>query len=248
MCGRFSNRYTWPELHALYQLSVGFPPPSNFQPRYNVAPTDTSWIVRTGEGGRELAPLRWGLLPSWVKDIRIGASMINVRAETVRDKFPGAFEVRPCLVVPDGFYEWKELPETLPGPANDLFGVAPAAKKKSQPEKQPYFITLRDAAPFAFGGLWERWQSPDGDAIETFTIVTTEPNALCAQVHDRMPLVLAPEMWNDWLGPVEARMRLMKPFPTERMEMWPVSTRVGSVKNDDADLIVPTGPTVRTRG
>lgn len=223
MCGRFSNRYTWRELHALYELSVGFPP-SNFQPHYNIAPTDPGWVVRpssnTGESGRELVALRWGLVPSWAKDLKTGASMINLRAETVGQKFRAAFESRPCLVVADGFYEWK----------------------KEGRERQPYFLTLKDGAPFAFGGLWERWQPREGAPVETFTIVTTPPNELAALVHDRMPLMLSPEMWSGWLSSVEARAALLKPFPAERMDMWPVNKRVGNVANDDPGLIEPVEP------
>jgi putative SOS response-associated peptidase YedK len=229
MCGRFSNRYTWRELHALYQLSVGFQPPSNFQPRYNIAPTDMTWIVRERDGARELVSLRWGLVPSWAKDIKIGASMINARAETAAQKFKAAFEARPCLVVADGFYEWKAASSS----------EAVGQRKKSGKEKQPYFVTLKGGAPFAFGGLWERWRPREGDAVETFTIITTPPNDLAAQVHDRMPLVLAPEMWNGWLSSPDDRAALMKPFPAERMEMWPVDKRVGNVANDDADLVKP---------
>ena len=139
MCGRFSNRYTWRELHALYELSVGFPP-SNFQPHYNIAPTQDAWVVRRTPEGRELVSLRWGLVPSWAKDIKIGASMINARAETLGQKFRAAFETRPCLVVADGFYEWKK-----------------EGKKGNRS-----FLTLKQNAPFAFGGLWERWQPPEG--------------------------------------------------------------------------------------
>jgi putative SOS response-associated peptidase YedK len=143
--------------------------------------------------------------------------MINARAETVRQKFKAAFEQRPCLVVADGFYEWK----------------------KQDKEKQPYFITRKNNAPFAFGGLWERWRRPDGEPLETFSIVTTEPNALAAQVHDRMPLMLSPDMWSGWLGTPVERTALLKPFPAATMEMWPVSKRVGNVANDDPELVRP---------
>lgn len=224
MCGRFSNRYTWRELHALYELSIGFAP-SNFQPRYNIAPTDQCWVVRETDGERELVSLRWGLVPSWAKDVKIGASMINARAETAEQKFGPAFDARPCLVVADGFYEWKT----------------------DGKERQPYFLTLKNNAPFAFGGLWERWRPTresreGGDPLETFTIITTPPNQLIARVHDRMPLMLSPDAWAGWLASAEARRGLIRAFPADAMEMWPVDRRVGNVANDDPDLVKPVIP------
>lgn len=216
MCGRFSNRYTWRELHALYQLSVGFPP-SNFQPDTNIAPTDPAWVVRLNQNGeRELASMRFGMVPAWAKDTKIAASMINARAETVAQKFRAPFETRPCLVVADGFYEWRDE----------------GAKKK-----QAYFITLKDNAPFALGGLWDRWQPRDGgEPLETFTIVTTPPNDFATQVHNRMPLILSPDMWADWFQSVETRARMMEPFPSEPMTMVPVTVPKPSGEDDQVEL------------
>jgi putative SOS response-associated peptidase YedK len=170
--------------------------------------------------------LRWGLVPSWAKDIKAGASMINARAETVQQKFRAAFEQRPCLVVADGFYEWK----------------------KDGKDRQPFFVTLKNNAPFAFGGLWERWRQPDGTPLETFTIVTVPANELTAAVHDRMPLMLSPDMWKDWLGTPEQRTALLKPFPAGGMETWAVSKRVGNVANDDESLVEPVTETPPDQG
>ena len=220
MCGRFTNRYSWSELHALYQLSPGAPE-SNFRPRYNIAPTDTVPIVRLKNAKRELALVKWGLIPTGSKDASGAAKMINARAETVSDKpaFRSAFRHRRCLVPADGFYEWKKL----------------TAK-----EKQPYFITLKEKAPFAFAGLYEKTFLKDA-SVETFTIITCAPNGLVGELHDRMPVILAPEQWRAWLGeelvsPDKVK-SLLKPFAAEKMECWQVDRRVGNVKYDDSTLV-----------
>jgi len=218
MCGRFTNQYSWRDLHRLYGLSDALYPASNFPPRFNTAPTQNSFIVRIGaDGRRELAELRWGLLPRWVKSPGEGARMINARAETVATSpaYRSAFKSRPCLVVADGFYEWKQV-----GPK----------------EKQPYFIRRKDGAPFAFAGLWEPKSIADRD---TFTVITCPPNAAVEPIHDRMPVMLAPDDWAGWLGTPEQRKSLMKPFPADDTEMWRVGKAVGSVKNDGPELIEP---------
>ena len=222
MCGRFTNQYSWAELHTLYGLSEASFPPSNFRPRYNIAPTDTVPVVRLKDGKREAALLKWGFVPSSSKDTRDAAKLINARAETVADKplYRSAFRHRRCLVPADGFYEWKKL---------------------SPKEKQAYFITLRDKAPFAFAGLYESWIPREGPRWETFTIITCPPNPLVGTLHDRMPVILAPESWRQWLGEElispDKLKTLLKPFDAGRMECWPVGKRVGNVANDDAKLI-----------
>ena len=227
MCGRFTNQYSWAELHALYGLSDQSFPQSNLRPRFNVAPTDEMPIVRIKDGRREVGLLKWGLVPSSSKDARDAAKLINARAETVAEKpaFRSAFRHRRCLVPADGFYEWKKV---------------------TPKEKQPYFITLKDKAPFAFAGLYEWWIPREGPRLETFSIITCAPNALVAELHDRMPVILGPESWSAWLGEQllspDKLKSLLKPFPAERMESWPVDKRVGSVANDDPSLIVPTEP------
>ena len=217
MCGRFTNRYTWAELVRLYRLTVSSPA-SNFPPRYNIAPTQSSFVVRLKDGQRDLAELRWGLVPFWAKDISIGSRMINAQSETCASKpaFRAAYNTRRCLVVTDGFYEW--------------------------PTRQtPRLITLKANEPFAFAGLWESWGPKDGDKVETFTILTTTPNELMAPIHNRMPVILAADDWPSWLGETaiaaDRLQALCRPFWSERMMSWPVSPRVGNVRNTDATLI-----------
>jgi putative SOS response-associated peptidase YedK len=224
MCGRFTDRYSWRELKELYDLTTPYLT-SNFPPRYNIAPTQASFVVRLDKSGRrELAEMKWGLVPSWSKDGKMAGATFNAKSETVAEKpaFRSAFKARPCLVVADGFYEWKKL-----GPK----------------EKQPYFITRADGKPFAFAGLWESWRAKDAakdaSGLESFTVLTCEPNALCAQVHDRMPVMLAPVDWNAWLGTPEQRKSLLHPFPGNDMTMWPVTTAVGNVGNTGPELVEP---------
>jgi putative SOS response-associated peptidase YedK len=221
MCGRFTNRYTWRELYELYVLSTDFPP-SNFQPRYNIAPTQEVPVVRLHNGARDLLTMKWGLVPSFAKDLSGAAKSINARAETVATKpmFKSAFLRRRCLVPADGFYEWK----------------------KEGKAKLPYFITLKDKAPFAFAGLWEWWRQRTGAPdVLTFTIVTTTANTLVAPLHDRMPVILTPEQWPIWLaekpvspGQLQA---VLKQYPADRMTTWPVGQAVNKVENDDEALV-----------
>ncbi len=228
MCGRFTNRFTWKQLHRLMGLTTP-PPEQDFASRYNIAPTQTAPVVRAddrGGGARALAMLRWGLVPSWAKEIKIGASMINARAEGIEAKpaFRTALRRRRCIVPVSGFYEWKRL-----------------ADGKS---KQPYYIrSSSDDEPLAFAGLWERWQPPDADAVETFTIITTAPNQMMSGLHDRMPVILAPEDFDRWLDPTNqdaaGLLPLLKPAPDDAMVYYPVSTLVNSPKNDDPGCIQP---------
>ncbi len=224
MCGRFTNQYTWRELADLYRITEPYIHPiSNLEPRFNFAPMQGGVVVRLGkEGRREPVMMRWGLVPSWSKDDKAGAAMINAKAETVAEKpaYRAAFKARPCLVVADGFYEWAKV-----GPK----------------EKQPYFLTTKGRAPFAFAGLWDWWRAQeapnDEPRLETFTILTTEPNALCAPIHNRMPVILGRDDWSGWLGTVDERKSLLRSFPAERMECWPVGKAVGNVRNEEAPLI-----------
>jgi putative SOS response-associated peptidase YedK len=200
-------------------------PPRELKPRFNIAPTQTIPIVRAraGKGDqREWAMVRWGLVPSWAKDEKMGARMINARGETVAEKpsFRSAVKSRRCLIPADGFYEWV----------------------RSREAKQPYFIHFADARPFAFAGLWERWQGPGRDPLDTCTIITTTPNKLVAELHDRMPAILPPAHFGEWLQPeplaAERLQGLLRPHSAEGMEAYPVSTHVNSPRNDDQECIV----------
>jgi len=216
MCGRY-------ELHshpAALALAFGLDYPPEIHPRYNIAPMQDVPVIRLNRaGGRELAQLRWGLVPRWAKDLSIGARLINARAETLAEKraFRDALQRRRCLVPADGFYEWKA------GPGGS---------------KQPMHIGMASGAPFAFAGLYDRWLTPEGDALDTCTIVTTRANAQLAALHDRMPVIIAPESYERWLDiAADPIGDLLLPFPADALTWYPVSTRVNSVRNEDADLI-----------
>jgi putative SOS response-associated peptidase YedK len=168
--------------------------------------------------------LRSGLVPHWAKDIKVSFANINAKAEGIESKpaFRETFQRRRCLVPVDNYYEW----------AKTAIGV-----------KQPYAVALANRGLMALAGLWENWRSPEGEWVRSFAIVTTTPNDLCAELHNRMPVVLGPETWPAWLGeePVEPRelKALLAPYPSELMTCWPVSPRVGNVKNNDPSLIEP---------
>ena len=182
-----------------------------------------SYVPR--EHQRSLEVMRWGLVPFWAKDIKVGFANINAKAEGIENKpaFREAFRQRRCLVPVDNFYEWKKV---------------------DGGKKQPYAIGLKGGGLMALAGLWEAWRSkPAGERVRSFAIVTTEPNELCAQLHSRMPVVLAPEAWPEWLGEESADVAQLKallaPYPSDGMVCWPVSQRVGSVKNNDPSLVEP---------
>ena len=235
MCGRYS--LTTPS-EAMRRLFGFVNPLPNLPPRYNIAPTQAVPIVRLvsrehaahhGENReRELVQVRWGLIPFWAKDASIGAKMINARAESIAAKpaFRQAFKSRRCLVPADGFYEWQAGPKG----------------------KRPYRIELKgergESSPlFAFAGLWERWEkSPDGLPVESCTIVTTEANALLRPIHERMPVILGSTDHATWLDPDAAARTaeaLLKPYAAEAMQIYPISTRINSVRFDDAACIIP---------
>jgi putative SOS response-associated peptidase YedK len=220
MCGRY-------ELHthpAVLALLYGVPFPEDMKARYNVAPSHELPIVRVNrDGKRELAAMRWGLIPHWAKDKSIGYKTINARAETVATApaFRDSFKWRRCLVPATGFYEWRKVAGG----------------------KQPYHLGMIDGSPFAFAGLWSRWKSPQDEWIDTFTIVTTEANELTGKIHNRMPVILAPEDYARWLD-AEApdAGELLKPYPADEMRAYPVSTRVNKPANDDPGLIEEARP------
>lgn len=219
MCGRFAL-YSDP-----FSLSKRFEAEvlPELHPRYNVAPTQTIPIAREVDGKICFALARWGLIPHWAKDMKIGYSTINARAETLASKpaFRNAFKHRRCLIPADGFYEWQTI----------------AGSKV----KQPWFIVLQDHESMAFSGLWEQWRSPEGEELESCSIIVTDANELMLSIHDRMPVILAPEDWNVWLE-AEAKdagcfQGLLKPYSTEDMAAWPVSMMVNSPRNDLAECL-----------
>jgi putative SOS response-associated peptidase YedK len=224
MCGRVKLSTDFSEIKIAFRIPPERPTP-NGAPNWNVAPTDPLPIVRYDEKDRErsLETMRWGLIPYWAKDIKIGYSTINARAEEIETKpaFREAFRQRRCLVPIDSFYEWK----------------------KTETGKQPYAIGLAGGRLMALAGLWDTWRSPQGERVRSFTIVTTTPNELCAHLHNRMPVVLKPEAWSVWLAEepsdVPHLKALLAPYPDNDMISWPVSSRVGSVKNNDLSLIEP---------
>jgi putative SOS response-associated peptidase YedK len=179
MCGRFTHRLTWEQIRDLYRLTDARQGELDLKPRYNAAPTDVMPVCRLDRSGqREIAVLRWGLIPFWANDPKVGFKSINARAETVATApaFRDAFKRHRCLVPANGFYEWKKL---------------------AGGGKQPYLIQMRDGTPFSFAGLWDRWNKGEAP-IESFTIITGEPNSLVADLHDRMPVILDPADYDAW--------------------------------------------------
>lgn len=194
-------------------------------PRYNAAPTQTLPVVRTAaDGERELVPMRWGLVPFWAKDASIGNRMINARSETAAEKpsFRKPLQKRRCAVPANGFYEWKKI--------------------AGQKRKQPFYIHLLEQEPFLMAGLWERWTKGE-EPLETFTILTVSPNDKVAELHDRMPVILEKEAWGPWLDPgvedSQALTQLLRPYPADAMDFFPVSKMVGDVKIDRSHCIQP---------
>ncbi len=228
MCGRVRLSSDVSEIKLVFSIPPERPTP-NIGPSWNVAPTDPLPIVRydAKAGERSLDLMRWGLVPFWAKDIKVGFANINAKAEGVdtRPAFREAFQRRRCLVPVDNFYEWQ----------------------KTATGKQPFAIALADRSLMALAGLWENWRSPAGEWIRSFAIITTQANEMCAALHDRMPVILDPPNWPAWLGeeaidPPQLK-ALLGPYSSERMICWRVSPRVGNVKNNDPSLIDPIAAT-----
>ena len=221
MCGRFTQKVTWDQVLDLYNLERS-PLPVNLKPRYNGAPRQDFAACRLDEdGNRAIAQLRWALVPSWARDISMGSRLINARAETVHTKpsFGAAFRSRRCLVPANGWFEWQ----------------------RTGRGKQPYYLSLADGSPLSFAALWERWEK-GGDVLESFTIITTTAAPQLADIHNRQPAIIDPDQYDEWLDPTSALPRLLKLVrrPHEGpYETRPVSTRVNSVRNDDADILAP---------
>jgi len=223
MCGRFTLTANPTAVRDLFDLTTV---PEGVEPRYNVAPTQPVAVV-TNEDASALTFHRWGLVPSWAKDITIGNKLINARAETAHEKpsFRAAFKRRRCLIPTSGFYEWR----------------------KTGGAKAPHFIHMQGQTPFAFAGLWEVWYSPEGDQLRTCTILTTSANDLIAPLHDRMPVILDPSDYALWLSPdemeVEELLPLMKSYDADRMALYEVSQLVNKPIFDSPELIEPVANT-----
>lgn len=224
MCGRFVSSSPPDEIARYFDAEP--PPEAALEPSWNVAPTNDIYVVLADGGVRRVAPHHWGLVPFWAKSPAVGNKMINARAEGLADKnaYKHAFRKRRCIVPVDGFYEWRKVP--------------------GQKTKQPYFIHRADGEPIAFAGLWEEWKGPDRtgeERLRSATIVTTTPNDLLATIHDRMPVILPPSAWDEWLDPANADLetlgRLLVPAPSELLVMHPVSTEVNNVRTKGAHLI-----------
>lgn len=225
MCGRFALIVDASVLADVFDVE----PPRDLRPRFNIAPTQEVPIVRSERSGsRECVTMRWGLVPSWAEDASIGARMINARSETAAEKpsFRSAVKTRRCLVPASGFYEWVKTPGG----------------------KQPHFIHFADARVFAFAGLWERWSKSGTGPLDTFTILTTAPNELMAGLHDRMPVILPPASYAEWLEPrplaPDRLQEMLSPHPANGMEAYPVSTRVNRPANDDPECVARVNPTL----
>jgi putative SOS response-associated peptidase YedK len=227
MCGRVIQS-SGPLRYAFVEgMNVRDSRVSNYPPRWNAAPSQELLVIRRNRdtGQVSLDALRWGLIPYWSKDPSGGRKPINAKAETLRTlpSFSEAYRKRRCIVPVDGFFEWKAI--------------------KGKKAKQPFAIAMKDGSPFGIAGLWENWKDlKTGEWIRTFVIITTDANTLVADIHDRMPVILAPSDYTRWLGDEPDPHDLIRPFPSEAMRMWPISTRVNKPENDDATILDPVEP------
>jgi putative SOS response-associated peptidase YedK len=217
MCGRFVVRSSPEEIRRL----LGYEDTPNFPPRYNIAPTQPIAVVRLERGRRRFSLMRWGLIPSWVKDPKRFSLLINARVEAITEKasYKAAMRRRRCLIPADGFYEWQ----------------------KTARAKRPYYIHPRHGGPMAFAGLWETWMDATGGEIDTAAIVTCPANDMLAPIHDRMPAIVPPERYAAWLDadqvPAEEAVALLGPAPEDLLVAYEISTRVNDHRNEGADLI-----------
>ncbi len=219
MCGRFALAYPRSSLIDWYH-AVSMP---QIEPRYNIAPTTDILVIRDSDKGRQGSMMRWGLIPHWAKDSKRLPLLFNARAESLATKpmFKQAFRRQRCLVPASGFYEWQQLAEGG--------------------RKQPFYISAKDG-PLSFAGLWET-ATIDGIVIHSCTIITTDSSNLMRSIHDRMPVILPPEVWDTWLTssqlPDDVLLSLLQPYSSEQMQLWEVSPAVGRASNEGAQLIQP---------
>jgi putative SOS response-associated peptidase YedK len=219
MCGRFSLTVNEAELNERFLLSGGIAP---YEARYNCAPTQSLAVI-TNTNRNHISYFRWGLVPSWAKDVKISAKMINVRAETILEKasFRNAFSSRRCLIPATSFFEWKQ-----------------------EKVKTPHVIKLVGGEIFSMAGIWEEWKSPEGTVVTSFSIITTEANSLMQPLHHRMPVILSKQNENSWLSdlPQIELIKLLQPCPDEWLDIYPVSSLVNSPKNDVPEILTPVSP------
>ncbi|MBM9468201.1 SOS response-associated peptidase [Nakamurella leprariae] len=264
MCGRYALTVEPDSLFGVFQAvpdersggAQGLYGGDPVRPRYNIGPTVTVPVVRLrvdrasdgadradgGESGqsrpvRELEPMRWGLVPSWAKDVSVGNRMFNARAESLADKpaFRTALHRRRCLIPATGYYEWQKLPQADGGATR-----TGAAEGRKAPAKQPYYLTPQDGSTMAFAGLWEYWRSPEGEPLVSMTIITTEAVGALREIHDRMPLILPASEWDAWLDSEVDPATLLSPPDAalvDALEIRPVGPAVGNVRNDDPALV-----------
>lgn len=219
MCGRFTQTFSSSEIAKAFNLA-NLP---ELKPRYNIAPTqEVAAIVRSeASSEREFKWLRWGLIPSWAKDSKMGAKLINARAESVAQKpsFRSAFRYSRCLIIADGFYEWQQ----------------------QENRKQPFYIQQIDGLPFALAGLWSTWQPKNGETISTCTIITTKANEIVQPIHERMPVILKSTDYEKWLAPTvqqpELLQPLLQPYSSDKLKVAPVSTKVNNSRNDSPECV-----------
>ncbi len=212
MCGRFTLNTTAEDLAQQFNVDVD----QSISSRYNIAPSQSILAIKAETQERSLERMKWGLVPSWVKDLdSYSSNLINARAETVAEKpsFRAAFKHRPCLIPVSGFYEWTR-------------------------EKQPYYFQLKESQLFALAGLWESWGHGE-DKLVSCTILTTEANIEAAKVHHRMPVIIRPQDYDSWLGELAERQKLLTALPEVDLNLYPVSKIVNSPKNDVAECIQP---------
>lgn len=231
MCGRVRLGTDFSQIRIKLKFDAAAAAP-NVPASWNVCPTDPMLVAVREDGKRIPYQMRWGLVPWWAKDIKVGFSSINARAESV-DKTPAFRDAwkkgQRCLVVTDGFYEWKK------------------------PEKQPYAVAMADDDLMVMAGLWDEWKSPKGEHVKSCTIITCPPNKVAGALHDRMPVILAPDSWGKWLGDEPASGQELKallvPCPDEALKLWPVNReKIGNVRNKDREVADPVKrPTASAR-
>ncbi len=214
MCGRFALYSSFQSIKDYADLLNEL---GDYERNYNIAPGESIPVIYRNEMGNQITFRKWGLIPFWAKDEKIGYRLINSRAETISEKpsFKYAFQKRRCLIPANGFFEWKK------------------------PEKQPYFCRLKERDLFSFGGIWESWKSPAGKIVKTCSIITTEANSKMKKIHHRMPLILEKEDEYRWLTANSKNVlhKMLKPFDEGKMEIYPVSKEVNSPQNNYSDLI-----------